>query len=81
MTIDPTGEDENKDSKISIKNVPIVLCQTFYSLKNLFPNRKIHLWIRFQFLNSFIRSRLSYNCANWSLTKAQQTKLNATERN
>ena len=108
MTIDPSGEDQNTTSKISINNIPIIPCQTFKylgtqihhletttgdteinariecaenryaSMKVLFKNRKIHLYIRIMFLNSFIRSRLCYNCANWSLTKAQTTRLNAS---
>ena len=40
MTIDPTGEDENKDSKIWIQNVPIVSCQTFRYLGSLINHRE-----------------------------------------
>lgn len=50
----------------------------YASMKSLFHNHKIHLYIRIMFLNSFIRSRLCYNCANWSLTKAQTTRLNTS---
>ena len=50
----------------------------FAAMKNLFTNHHIHLPIRLQFFNSFIRSRLTYSCQTWTLTKTQLTKINST---
>ena len=84
MPINPTGEDEKKDNKITIKNIPMLdillprlvdkpprvhhwwlraqrtlidCAETkFNSVKTLSLNRKTHLWIRIQFLNSCVHS-------------------------
>ena len=36
---------------------------------------------RIKFLNSFVRSRLTYSCQNWNLTLRQYEKLDVTYRN
>ena len=48
--------------------------------KNLFQNHSLSLHLRIQFLNSLARSRLTYGCQNWALTKAQYDKLDSTYR-
>ena len=53
----------------------------FASMSNLFHNIGIHLSTRVKFLNSFVRSRLTYSCQNWNLTTAQFVKLDVTYRN
>ena len=52
----------------------------FASMSNLLQNRGIHLSTSVKFLNSFVRSRLTYSCQNWNLTKAQFVKLDVTYR-
>ena len=52
-------------------------CQ-FFQKKNLFLNHAISIKTRVNFLNSFVRSRLTYACQNWALTKLQLNKLNST---
>ena len=50
----------------------------FASMSNLLQNHGIHLSTRVKFLNSFVRSRLTYSCQNWNLTTAQFVKLDIT---
>lgn len=49
----------------------------FYQLKSLFTNRKIRLKTRVRFFESLVRSRLTYACQTWTLTKAQENTLNS----
>ena len=53
----------------------------FASMSNLLQNRHIFLKTRVKFLNSFVRSRLTYSCQNWNLTLRQYEKLDVTYRN
>ena len=50
----------------------------FASMINLFTNHKIHLSTRIVFLLAYVRSRLTYNCQNWTLTAEQFRKLDST---
>lgn len=50
----------------------------YYELKNFFKNFHIPLSTRIQYLHALVRSRLTYNCAAWSLTQAQFNKLKST---
>ena len=52
----------------------------FASMSNLLQNHGIHLSTRVKFLNSFVRSRLTYSCQNWNLTTVQFVKLDVTYR-
>ena len=52
----------------------------FASMSNLLHNYRIHLSTRVKFLNSFVRSRLTYFCQYWNLTTAQFVKLDVTYR-
>ena len=49
----------------------------FAQKKNLFINHDISIKTRTKFLNSYIRSRLTYSCQNWALTKVQLNKLDS----
>ena len=53
---------------------------TFAINKNLFTNHKISLGLRVSFLNSLVRSRLTYGCQNWALTKSMFEKLDSCYR-
>ena len=55
-------------------------CQ-FFQKRNLFLNHDISIKTRVKFLNSFVRSRLTYACQNWALTQLQSKKLNSTYTN
>ena len=67
------------DSEISHR-IQMALAK-FASMSNLLQNFHIHLTTRVIFLNSFVRSRLTYSCQNWNLTMAQFNKLDTTYRN
>ena len=43
----------------------------FYSLAKNLLNMKINVKIRVNMLNSLIRSRITYGCQTWSITKTQ----------
>ena len=47
----------------------------FAEMSNLLQNFSIYLRTRVMFLNSFVRSRLSYACQNWNLTQSQYDRL------
>ena len=47
----------------------------FYSLTKNLLNMKINIKIRAQILNSLIRSRITYSCQTWSITKLQVNKM------
>ena len=47
----------------------------FYSLTKNLLNMKINIKIRAQFLNALIRSRITYSCQTWSVTKLQLNKM------
>ena len=52
----------------------------FTEMSNLLQNFRINLRTRIKFLNSYVRSRLTYACQNWNLTSSQRDRLNATYR-
>ena len=43
----------------------------------MISNHALSLKTRTKFLNSYVRSRLTYSCQNWALTKIQFNKLNS----
>ena len=49
----------------------------FYGLSMKFFNRKIALTTRVKLLNALVRTRLTYSCATWCLTKTQREHMNA----
>ena len=52
----------------------------FAEMSNLLQNHKIHLRTRIKFMDSFVRSRLTYSCQNWNLNQAQFDRLDVTYR-
>ena len=50
----------------------------FYSLTKNLLNMKINIKVRVQILNSLIRSRITYSCQTWSITKLQLNKMTST---
>ena len=52
----------------------------FAEMSNLLQNHKIHLRTRITFMDSFVRSRLTYSCQNWNLNQAQFNRLDVAYR-
>jgi hypothetical protein len=52
----------------------------FAEMSNLLQNHKIHLRTRVMFMNSFVRSRLTYSCQNWNLNQVQFDRLDVCYR-
>ena len=52
----------------------------FAEKSNLLQNFRIDLRTRISFLNSFVRSRLTYACQNWNLTLAQYERMDVVYR-
>ena len=52
----------------------------FSELLNLFQNYKINLHTRIKFLNSFVRSRLTYSCQNWNIKSSQYERIDVVYR-
>ena len=72
--------DEPNTGDIEI-NQRIQMSQSkFAEMSNLLQNFSINLRTRVMFLNSFVRSRLSYACQNWNLTELQYDRLDVTYR-
>ena len=72
---DPNTGDAEVNHRIQIANAK------FSEMTNLLQNYRINLRTRVLFLNSFIRSRLTYSCQNWNINSAQLNRLDATYRN
>ena len=49
-------------------------------MSNLLQNSKMHIRTRITFLNSFVRSRLTYSCQNWNLKSGQYDRLDVVYR-
>ena len=49
----------------------------FFELKNFFSNRKIHLQTRIKYLQSLVRSRMTYLCGAWTITENQMSKMDS----
>ena len=49
----------------------------FSSLKKLLTDRRIEMSTRLKFLNSFVRSRLTYSAATWDLKEQEVAQLEA----
>ena len=52
----------------------------FAELMNLLQNHKIHLRTRVKFMDSYVRSRLTYACQNWNLNQTQFDRLDVCYR-
>ena len=49
----------------------------FYELSKKFLNHKIYLKTRIKILNIIVRSRLTYSCQTWNLTRRQRDRINS----
>ncbi|MEO2222612.1 MAG: reverse transcriptase family protein, partial [Candidatus Poseidoniia archaeon] len=49
----------------------------FYALSKKFFNHKIALPVRVKIMNALVRTRLTYGCPTWCLTKRQTERMNA----
>ena len=70
--------DQPSAGNIEIKHRKIQTSVAFNENRRLLKNYRINLQTRIHFLNSLVRSRLTYNCQTWPLTKAQTGTLNAS---
>ena len=52
----------------------------FTDMSNLLQNMRINLKTRVKFLDSFVRSTLTYACQNWNVSKTQMDRLDVTYR-
>ena len=50
----------------------------FYQHGKKFMNNRIHLTTRVKLLNSLVRSRLTYGCQIWTMTKEQLERITST---
>ena len=50
----------------------------FYELSKKFLNQNIRIRTRVKILNSIVRSRLTYSCQTWNLTKRQMDRIDST---
>ena len=69
---DPSIGDDEIENRIDCAR------SKFYSLKALFNNHKIHLQTRLLFLQSLVRSRLTYGVQYWTLTEKKIDLLEST---
>ena len=72
--IEPSTGDTEINHRIQVAMLK------FTEMSNLLQNFQINLKTRVKFLNSFVRSRLTYSCQNWNLTKHQQDRIDTTYR-
>jgi len=71
---EPNTGDVELNHRIQMAN-----CK-FAELSNLLQNFRINLRTRVKFLNSFVRSRLTYSCQNWNLSSGQYDRLDVCYR-
>ena len=71
---EPSTGDVELNHRIQVANVK------FSEMSNLLQNRRIHIRTRIIFLNSFVRSRLTYSCQNWNLNSHQYEHLDVVYR-
>ena len=70
--------DQPSAGNAEIKHREIQAIIAFKDNRRLLKNYRINLQTRIHFLHSLARSRLTYNCQTWPLTKAQTGTLNAS---
>lgn len=73
--LEPNTGDTEINHRIQMANVK------FAEMTNVLQNFEINLRTRILFLNSFVRSRLTYGCQNWNLTSYQYDRLDIAYRN
>ena len=74
------SQNEPNTGEIEINHRIQMAHAKFASMSNLLQNSAIYLKTRIKFLNSFVRSRLTYSCQNWNLTNSQFQRLDVTYR-
>ena len=63
-----------------INNRIQIATSKFNEMSNLLQNHRINIHTRVKFLDSYVRSRLTYACQNWNLSSNQFERLNTTYR-
>ncbi|XP_066919456.1 uncharacterized protein [Clytia hemisphaerica] len=72
--LDPNTGDAEINHRIQMASVK------FSQMSNLLQNFHINLKTRVKFLNSFIRSRLTYSCQNWNINQKQFDRIDTAYR-
>ena len=72
--LEPNSGDAEINHRIQMASVK------FSELSNLLQNFQINLKTRVKFLDSFVRSRLTYACQNWNTSQNQLDRIDATYR-
>ena len=67
------GEEEVKNRIIAAKS-------SFQQRKHILRNFRIFLSIRVQLLNTYVRTRLTYGCSAWSVSKQQLQEIDTCYR-
>ena len=69
-------EPSSKDAEIDLRKQ--IAENKFYELSKKFLNQNIRIRTRVRILNSTVRSRLTYSCQTWNLTKRQMDRIDST---
>ena len=72
--------EEPNTGEVELNNRIQLANSKFAEKSNLLQNHKIHLRTRVMFMNSYVRSRLTYACQNWNLSQAQYDRLDVCYR-
>ena len=74
------NHDEPNTGNTEVNNRIQMASSKFNEMSNLLQNQRVNLRTRINFLDSLVRSRLTYACQNWNLTKNQFERLNVSYR-
>jgi len=72
--------DQPNTGDLEINNRIQLAVSKFTEKSNLLQNMRIYLKTRVKFLDTFVRSTLTYACQNWNVNKAQMERLDVTYR-
>ena len=72
------GEPNTGETEIN-QRIQLATCK-FAEMSNILQNMRVNLKTRIKFLNSYVRSRLTYACQNWNPTKNQFDRIDSTYR-
>ena len=70
--------DNSSTGTMEIENRITAATCKFFELKNFFRNYGIELQTRCKFLEALVRSKLTYGCQSWCLTKTQSQKIDSS---
>ena len=76
-----TKYDQPNTRDAELSNRIQLAVSKFVKMSTLLQNVKINLKTLITFLDSFVRSRLTYSCQNWNLTAHQYERIDVTYRN